>query len=237
MIDQLESMFRQETTQARRCEICRAAIATLTGWLAWLRGNECFSLTWRDITLLHPDLGPTEGLIEGLGMVGFRLLPQTKGDRARSADVVVAWTTASWLSIGTWMSRLLLELDLDNPEECGDYVMCHPSGRPWDSHYYRHTYLYPFLATMRMMGDPILQKYDGSPGMSIPETFWSFHSLGRRGCRTSASRKRDRNFRKALEIEVSEHSRWRISRRNMPMLMLYLEWSLADRLAISQMCF
>jgi hypothetical protein len=90
---------------------------------------------------------------------------------------------------------------------------------------------------MRMMSDPFLQKYDGSPGMSIAEAFWSFHSVGHRGCRTAASRKREWNFRKASEIEVSEHGRWRINRRNMPMPMAYLEWSLPDRLAISQFCF
>ncbi len=187
--------------------------------------------------MLHPTLGPTEGLQPGLGMVGFRLLPQTKGDWTRSADVVVAWTTASRLSICTWLVRLLLELELDDFEECEDFLMCHPNGTAWDSHYYRHTYLYPFLATMRMMGDPFLQKYDGSPGMSLAEAFWSFHSVGRRGCRTGASRKRDWNFRKASDLEVTEHGRWRISRRNMPMPMAYLEWSLPDRLAISQFCF
>jgi hypothetical protein len=37
---------------------------------------------------------------------------------------------------------------------------------------------------------PNLQKYDGSPGMCIAESFWSFHSLlGRRGCCTASSRK------------------------------------------------
>jgi hypothetical protein len=237
MVDQLEDLFRLETSSLQRCELCRAAIATLTGWLAWLRGNECFSLTWKDLTMLHPSLGPTEGLAEGLGMVGFRLLAQTKGDRTRTADVVVAWTTASRLSIGTWLTRLLLELEIEDPESCEDFIMCHPNGRPWDSHYFRHTYLYPFLATMRMMGDPYLQKYDGSPGMSLAEAFWSFHSYGRRGCRTAASRKREWNIRKASDIEVSEHGRWQISRQNMPMPMAYLEWSLPDRLAISQFCF
>ena len=95
MTDQLEALFRQEQSSERRSDLCRAAIATLVGWLAWLRGNECFSLTWKDVTMLDPSLGPTKGLVKGLGMVNFRLLPQTKGDRSRTVDVVVAWTTAS----------------------------------------------------------------------------------------------------------------------------------------------
>jgi hypothetical protein len=35
-------------------------------------------------------------------------------------------------------------------------------------HYFWHTFIYPFLAAQRQLGDAYLQTCDGSPGNSIP---------------------------------------------------------------------
>jgi hypothetical protein len=89
--------------------------------------------------------------------------------------------------------------------------------------------------TQRQLGDAYLQKFDGSPGNSIPEGFWSFHCY-RRGARTHVSRARPTNVRAALKAEVMEHARWRRSRGSMDMPTAYLEWSFEDRIMLTLLC-
>jgi hypothetical protein len=80
-----------------------------------------------------------------------------------------------------------------------------------------------------------LQKFDGSPGNSIPERFWSFHCY-RRGARTHVSRSRSTNVRGATKAETMEHARWRVSRGSMDMPTAYLEWSFEDRILLTLLC-
>jgi hypothetical protein len=231
--DLVENQFRAATNARQRRKACRIAITNLIGWLAWLRASETFSLQWKDIENVPPALGPRLGLPEGVGVVLLRLLAQTKSAQSRTADVVVAYTTASGLSLGKWLTRLQAELGSDwSPDS---YLLCHENGRAWTSHHYRHTYMLPFLETQRQLGDPFLAKFDGSPGNSIADKFWSFHAY-RRGARTHVSRKRATNRRKATDMEVNEHGRWRRARGSMRMATAYLEWSFEDRVMLTVLC-
>jgi hypothetical protein len=113
-----------------------------------------------------------------------------------------------------------------------DYILAFANERPWTSHYFWHTFLYPFLETQRQLGDAYLQKYDGTPGNSIPERFWSFHCY-RRGARTHVSRSHPTNVQAATPAEVMEHGQWRKSRGSMDMPTAYLEWSFEDRIVLT----
>jgi hypothetical protein len=228
----LDNQFNGSANPRQQSSACRAAIANLSGWMGWLRGGEQFQLKWSDTTVIPPASGLTVGLPSGVGMVGLQLLEQTKSAQSYRANVVIAFTTGSGLSLGKWIERLRA---LVNPLP-SDYIMCHPSGRPWNSHFFRHQYLYPWLETQRGLGDPFLQQFDGSrPGNSIKEKCWSFHAY-RRGACTHVSRKRATNIRKATQVEVYEHGRWRQKHSSADVDKAYQEWSLEDRIMITLMC-
>ena len=230
--DLLETQWSTATNMVAKAAACRAATANLVGWLSWLRGGETFSLRWEDTTVVQPSDGPTLGLPPGVGMVGLALLEQTKSSQGRQADVVMAYTTGSGFSLGKWLDRLRALLNPDDQ----DYVLCHPDGRPWTSHYYRHQYLYPWLEAQRGLGDPYLQQYDGSlDDNTIKNAFWSFHCY-RRGAKTHVSRKRPTNQRNATGDEVYEHGRWRQKRSSMDMNRAYTDWSFEDRVMITLLC-
>jgi hypothetical protein len=175
---------------------------------------------------VEPRLGPRVGLPENQGMILLKLLAQTKLQQAMTADVVLACSTASGFSLGKWLDRLVLEVQ-DEGALSTDFILAHDNGRPWTSHCYRHTFLHPFLETQKRLGDAFLQKFDGSPGNSIPERFWSFHCY-RRGARTHVSRSRSANVRGATKAEIMKHARWRASRGSMDMPAAHLEWSFEE---------
>jgi hypothetical protein len=225
--DLVERQYHAATTSIQRRTACQIAVTNLVGWLAWLRAQETFCLTWKDALVLSPADGPSPGLPEGLGVVLLKLLAQTKSSQSRTADVVVSYTTASGLSLGTWLDRLRAKLGSDCDPDA--YIICHETGRQWTSHHYRHTYLYPFLETQRQLGDPVLGQCDGTAGN------WSFHAY-RRGARTHVSQKRCTNTRKATDTEVDEHGRWCRKRSSMRMSVAYLEWSLEDHLMLTLLC-
>jgi hypothetical protein len=64
---------------------------------------ETFSLQWIDVLYVDPQLGPTVGLPEDQGMVLLKLLAQIKSQQYMTADVVLAYLTASGFSIGKWL--------------------------------------------------------------------------------------------------------------------------------------
>jgi hypothetical protein len=227
-------LYRHSTNDLTRVNICRAAITHLSSYLGWLRARETFSVTWGDVTMIPPMYGPVWGLPEHMGAVLLKLLPQTKSSQTATADVVLAYTTASGLSLGSWIMRLrpFLTPGELRPEA---FVLAHPNGNSWSSHYYRYTYFYPALAILRSLGDPYLSKYDESAGMGLTDAFWSFNTQRRTG-RSQVSKKRPTTIRKATPAEVIEHGRWRISRASMDMPTAYLEWGLADRICISFFC-
>ena len=225
-------LFTQSTTALDRILYCQAAIANLAGWLGWLRAMETFSLTWGDITIVPPAEAASLGLPDLTGMVSLRLLPQTKSNRTMTADVILAYESASGFNLGLWFFRLIHLVQPTDPAPC---IFQHPNGTVWSSHFFRHTFLYPLLELQQTLGDPYLQRFDGTPGNSIKDKFWSFHCY-RRGARTHVSRKRVLSIRSATGAEVSEHARWRRSRQGMDMPTAYLEWSLTDRLMITLLC-
>jgi hypothetical protein len=223
-------------------EIAKAAGTNLQAWLAWLRGGELFSLRWSDLTACLPGDGASRGLPAALGAFLVRLLLQTKCQRSSVADVVVAFCTGSGLNYGKWVLRMrqhtIQATSADDPQEWltdDRFIFCHSSGEPWDSAYYRQTYLIPLLQIQRLEGDPYLREFDGSPGKTMAEIFYSMHCY-RRGGRSHVSQRRPLCTRKATPEEVNEHGRWQRSRQNESMAEQYRHWTLADRLALTLLC-
>jgi hypothetical protein len=144
-------------------EACWAAICHATSYLGWLRALETFGLCWKDVLRVEPFEGPTVGLPTGIGVILAKLLSQTKSNQVATADVVMAYTSASNISLGRWFNRLEA---LRPPLEClpAAFIMAHCDGRAWTSHYYRYIHFYPVLGLMRSLGDPYLKKYDETKG-------------------------------------------------------------------------
>jgi hypothetical protein len=228
------SLYLNATTSKARKDAARAEITLLSSYLGWLRSMETFGLHWEEVISTLPDDGPSLGLPPGYGVVMLKLLLQTKSSQFAQVDVVIAFTTASGLSLGWWIERLCE--DLTPAELVSDaLVLSHANGATWTSHYYRHKFLYPALYACRAAGDPFLKTMDDSPGNTIPERIWSFNTQRRSG-RSEASRKRQWTLRAATNAEVVEHGRWRISRNTLDMPLAYLEWSIKDRACITACC-
>jgi hypothetical protein len=239
-----EKAYQQARTPAHRQAIASAALVNCTAWLAWLRGGEVFGLGWKDVTVFLPKKpNPTvkQDLVATLGAVQLRLLEQTKTCRSSVADVALAFCSGSGIPLGKWILRLRkaisppgapmdLDWDLDNRP-----LFSHPDGTPWDSAHYRHNYLLPLLHMQRMEGEPSLQKYDGSPGKTLGESFYSMHCY-RSGGRSHVSILRDGCHRVATLTETNEHGRWRHHRSSETMEAQYRQWTLAERLAITVLC-
>jgi hypothetical protein len=226
--------FRSATDPDVRRALCRAAVTNLLAWLAWLRAMETFSVKWAGIDITRPENGPQHGLPAGMGIVQVDFLDQTKSSQAQTADMVVAYQTASGKNLGWWLETLWASLPYPDRVSLA-FVLCHSDSTPWTSHFFRYTYVYPLLALQRSLGDPYLLKFDETAGKGLQENYWSFN-MYRRGGRNQVSRKRASNLRTATPAEVVEHGRWRISRSTLDMPTAYLEWSVADRSAISFFC-
>ena len=166
--------------------------------------------------------------------VDLTLLPATKASRTKTTDLAIAYTCASGLSLGKWFVRARTTRRPTVPRTAP--IFRTHDGCVWTSHYFRHTFLYPHLHRLRLAGDPALRPYDGSsPDNTIEAKFWSLHSY-RRGGRTSVSRRHPGTVRKATPDEVNEHGRWAKKRESLDMPTLYAEWTLVQRLAITQLC-
>lgn len=233
----LDQRFNDTQDPGLRRELARAGLANTLAWLAWLRASELFSLRWCDLDVTLPEDGPIHDLPPKVGVVQARLLEQTKTNRTKVADVVIAFQTGSGLTPGTWVLRLQSLMGLNNTtaKECTEQIFQHRSGTNWTSNYFRTTYLLPSLHDQRLAGDPNLRPYDGSPGNSLADKFWSMHSY-RRGGRSHVSRRREGCARKATAEEVTEHGRWRSKRSSMDMPTAYNEWTIADRISITMLC-
>jgi integrase len=231
VIRRLEAMWLVCTTDVGRREIAAAAAAHLLAWLGWLRSQELFSLTWEDATITRPTDGPRIGLASGVGAIELRLLPETKSECTKIADVIIAYMSASGLVLGLWLERLR-SLWPDAPGTAR--ILRGSSGKPWTSLYFRTHHLYVWLYQMRSEGDPFLQAFTMTPGNRIEDKYYSMGSY-RRGGR-SACTKRLNGTLKATDIEVYEHGRWavKISKENMPTR--YNELALADRLNLTLLC-
>jgi hypothetical protein len=150
-----------------RAELARAALANLASWLGWLRAMEVFSLRWTDVEVTEPGDGAMLDLPPATGAISLRLLPQTKSDQSRTADVIIAYTTASGFSMGRWLHRLRESLGAVELLSDESLIFQERDGTPWTSLYFRSTYLIPLLEMQRRAGDIHLTPFDGSPGNSI----------------------------------------------------------------------
>jgi hypothetical protein len=231
IMDYLDQAWTSSGTLAQRRNIAAAAVTNLFGWLGWLRSLELFSLTWDDLRITRPRDGPRVGLPVGIGVLELRLLPETKGNRTKVADVVISYVCASGLQPGLWVERLRCLWPAVAP---GDRIICGADGTPWDSRYFRLNHLYVWLDRMRMEGDPFLQAFTADRGNRLEDKFYSFGTY-RRGGRSSST-KRNNGTMKATSDEVYEHGRWRRRIASEDMSTRYNEFGLDDRLNITLLC-
>lgn len=186
------------------------------------------------MTITHPTDGPLVGLPSGMGMLEFRLLPETKTSRSVTADVIVAYTTVSGYSIGSWATRAHLACSRGGPPVAPHTrIFMTSHGMPWTSTYFRQSHLYPALTICQQKGDPYLRS-----ATPLPTLFWSLHSY-RRGARSHVSRRRQAGLvttRKATPMEVYEHARWQRRRTSEPIDIMYQHWDVYDRIQLTLLC-
>jgi hypothetical protein len=171
------------------------------------------------------------GLALGTGVIELRLLPETKSNRTKVADIVIAFTCASGLSLGLWLTRLRRL----SPDAAPTSALIRGStGLPWTSYFFRTHYLYPWLHQMRTEGDPFLLAFSTTAGNRIEDKYYSMGTY-RRGGRSSCT-KRTNGTLKATPAEVYEHGRWTVkqSKENMPTR--YNEFTLDDRINLTLLC-
>lgn len=229
----LDRRYQAATTPSLHREFAQAGFANLCFWLGWLRSMELFARTFEDVRVIEPRHSSTAELPRGCGAVMLDLSLESKGRRDNYVDVVMAYHTFAGFRLGRWFHRARRAHGLGRDWKLSPaLVFTHPNGRPWDSAYFRKTYLWPSLEEQRRQGDPFLKAFDGSPGNTIREKIWSLHTY-RRGARSHVSKRRPGQYRKATKDEVYEHARWKRSRRSEEIDVIYREWTLADRIQLT----
>ena len=229
--------FHAATSDADRLHWATAACANLFLWLGWLRSRELFDLRWRDVLLVDPADGPSKDLPPGTGALILSLNAQTKTHRSSTATVPIAYRTISGLEPGRWFHRLQT-LAAPHLTSLDEHIFVHPTGGVWDSFYFRHTFLYPHLTALRDAGDAYLRDLPGPASHAIPLAFWSLHCYRRGGRSHSEILRSDSTFgrRRSTRAERYEHARWRMNTASEEVDVLYREWHLLERLAITTFC-
>lgn len=226
-----QEQYSRATTDADRHEAATAGTVNLVFWLGWLRSREGFSLERQDVTQVAPNDGPRVGLPRGVGLVALRLLPETKTNPSRTADVIIAHTCWSGLSLGTWLERLL-----PHAPAYGNLLFSTKQQPIWTSQYFRRQHVWPHLERLRLMGDPSMATFSNQDGQSVMERIYSMHTW-RRGADTFAQQYHPMlQARKALLDEIYEHGRWKRSGRSEEMHIHYREWDLPRRICLTQFC-
>jgi hypothetical protein len=236
MDSELHRMFATCTDPGVRHELACAGLTNLLAYLAWLRGGEIFSASPDDLTIILPEDGPTRGLPPGVGALEYSLLTATKSDPTLAADIIVAYTTLTGLSPGTWAHRL------KSFTPARDGLLFSTALTPtWTSRHFRENFAIPLLEIQRLSGEPTLQSFSAQPGHRIQDKVYSIHSW-RRGGRSKVSRSPRHNepkptgARKATPDEVYEHGRWENSQAGENMPRRYNQWDLADRIGLTLFC-
>jgi hypothetical protein len=98
--DCLDEAWHRAPTLSDRHNLAIAGFANLMFYLGWLCSGELFDAAPDDLLVTPPLDAATRSLPPGVGVIEFTLLPETKSDPAKTADVVVAYTTLSGLSLG-----------------------------------------------------------------------------------------------------------------------------------------
>ena len=230
----LDQRYRVARSDEVRCELAKAGLANLSFWLGWLRSRETFDMQWYRVALIEAADGPSVDLPRGIGVTQFFMGPETKSNRSRTADVIMASKTVSGYHISRWVQRVRLSSGGGSDwSDDRSLVFSHPDGTAWTSAYFRFRYLYPALEAQRET-DPLLRAFDGTPGNSIREKIWSLHCY-RRGARSHVSRggKKLARHRRATEAQVYEHGRWRRQRSGEKIDVMCREWLTRDRIKIT----
>jgi hypothetical protein len=232
----LDQQYLSASTLLRRADLALAGFLNLLFWLGWLRSSESFGFTWSDMCVIEPCDSATIDLPAGCGLVSCRLGPETKSARTHHSDVPMAYKTLSGLHIGKWFHRARRAAGLGPQWRASLWpIFLRPTGTLWTSRYFREHFLYPSLYEQRAAGDPYLCPFNGSPGNSIENKFWSLHCY-HRGARSHVSRGgrfgRYR-FRKANKNQIYLHARWLLHRSSEAIDKMYLQWPLCDRLKLT----
>ena len=230
-------LLRSQTSLYQQYTLVAAQCVELIAWLGWLRSTELFSLRLSDVELVPPSQGAIYGLPPKIGAIILRLPPSTKGSRNKKADIVIAWKTATGLSLGPTLQllfKLINKLQWTDPD-C--FLFRSTTNNHWSSHYFRHNHLYPLLHLQHLQNDPTLRHININSPHDIPHHFYSLHSY-RRGAETFCFRKRDCTVRAARPIEIEEHGRWRLKNRGREdMPTHYREPTIEDRIYLTLLCF
>ena len=89
----LNEVYKSTTCPLLRREAVLGGLANILLWLGWLRSGECFGLAWDDIESFHPSRYNEFELPKGVGFLSLLLAPETKGERTRRADILLAHQT------------------------------------------------------------------------------------------------------------------------------------------------
>jgi len=221
-----------------RYNLAAASCIELTGFLAWLRSNECFELRQSDLALVPPGVSAVrKGLPSGQGMVGLKLLPATKTSQTLAVDVACAWHTGSGMQAGWWWTSLmecLRGLGLLDPDR---YLFCDPTTHvQWSSSHYRKFHLFPLLRFFRDKDEYLAQFDESTEATSLAFVFNDF-KLWKKSGDTHVQKKRPGCIRKALGIEIYWNGRWKkLVFRTEEMDKRYQLPSLEDRISLSYFC-
>jgi hypothetical protein len=232
----LDRSFNSCVDPIQRHELACAGTINLLAYLGWLRGGEVFGGKESDFTITAPHEGPTRGLPPGIGAVEFQLLPETKSDATLTADVVIAFTTLSGLSLGTWLARLSTFTPY-----LGEQIFSTATTPTWTSAHFRRHFAIPILEVMRLSGEPTLRAFSNDIGQRLEDKIVSMHSW-RRGGRSRVSRPPRHNepnppgTRKAKKDEIYEHGRWAVKATAENMPRRYNQWDLMERISITLHC-
>ena len=229
-----QEQYRLATTpQARHEAATTEGTTNLIFWLGWVRSREGFALERKDVTIVRPENGTQVGLPTGVGVVSLRLLPETKTSPDKMADIIIAYTCRSGLSLGEWMERLLLHAPVN-----GDLLFSTTAQPVWSSSYYRRQHVLPHLELLRQMGDPSMAVFSPKDGQGVLDKIYSMHSW-RRGADTFVQQYHPAiQDRKAEMTEIYEHARWKKTARTMTeeMHIHYREWDMDQRICLTQFC-
>ena len=199
-------------------------------WLGWLRSSEALGLRWCDFEMVRPADSQRYDLPHNTGAVLLRLAPETKSNRSSTSDVVIAYRSASGLSLGYWVEKAMQIFQLDIRALPSTAVFTRLDGSQWTSSSFRQLHLYPHLRRLRDQGDAYLCNVT-----SILSAFWSLHSY-RRGARSYVSNPPP-PMRRARPAEVYEHARWRRRQgQNEAIDKVYESWTLYSRLQLTLLC-
>jgi len=93
-------------SNSKKYKYIAAQCAELLLWLGWLRSSEVFNLRIADSDMTPPLNHGRHNLPPGVGAILLRLLPSTKTNRDKQADMVIAWKTSGGLCPGHWLTYL-----------------------------------------------------------------------------------------------------------------------------------